>query len=326
MKRLLFSTLLSALCLIASAIDIKDINIRDPFILPVADEGVYYMYCTSTVADSNGQPRGGVAAYKSKDLRNWEGPVQVCTIPDNNMLTGTIWAPEVHFYNGKYYLFATINSDIEWRKAEPDHPKYLFRGTQIFHADSPEGPFEAFSPETHTPADWMALDGTLWVENGKPYMVFCHEWVQTDDGTMDVVALEDDLSAPKGSPTRLFNASAAPWAQPICNDRNNNQCYVTDGCFLYRTKTGKLLMIWSSFTNGNNYAIGIAESTTGSVLGPWRQQEKPLFTTNGGHGMIFKRFDGQPCIVLHQPNSPQKAERARIFEIDDLGTTLNLRN
>lgn len=326
MKRLLFSTLLSALCLIAGAIDIKDINIRDPFILPVADEGVYYMYCTSTVNDSNGQPRGGVAAYKSKDLRNWEGPVQVCTIPDNNMLTGTIWAPEVHFYNGKYYLFATINSDIEWRKAEPDHPKYLFRGTQIFHADSPEGPFEAFSPETHTPADWMALDGTLWVENGKPYMVFCHEWVQTDDGTMDVVALEDDLSAPKGSPTRLFNASAAPWAQPICNDRNNNQCYVTDGCFLYRTKTGKLLMIWSSFTNGNNYAIGIAESTTGSVLGPWRQQEKPLFTTNGGHGMIFKRFDGQPCIVLHQPNSPQKAERARIFEIDDLGTTLNLRN
>lgn len=326
MKRLLFSTLLSALCLIAGAIDIKDINIRDPFILPVADEGVYYMYCTSTVDDSDGQPRGGVAVYKSKDLKNWEGPVQVCTIPDNNMLTGPIWAPEVHFLNGKYYLFATINSDIEWRKAEPDHPKYLFRGTQIFHADSPEGPFEAFSPETHTPADWMALDGTLWVENGKPYMVFCHEWVQTDDGTMDVVALEDDLSAPKGLPMRLFNASAAPWAQPICNDRNNNQCYVTDGCFLYRTQTGKLLMIWSSFTNGNNYAIGIAESTTGSVLGPWRQQEKPLFTTNGGHGMIFKRFDGQPCIVLHQPNSPQKAERARIFEIDDLGTTLNLRN
>lgn len=326
MKRLLFSILLSALCLIASAIDIKDINIRDPFILPVADEGVYYMYCTSTVADSNGQPRGGVAAYKSKDLRNWDGPVQVCTIPDNNMLTGTIWAPEVHFYNGKYYLFATINSDIEWRKAEPDHPKYLFRGTQIFHADSPEGPFEAFSPETHTPADWMALDGTLWVENGKPYMVFCHEWVQTDDGTMDVVALEDDLSAPKGSPTRLFNASAAPWAQPICNDRNNNQCYVTDGCFLYRTKTGKLLMIWSSFTNGNNYAIGIAESTTGSVLGPWRQQEQPLFMKNGGHGMIFKRLDGQLCVVLHQPNSPGGAERAKIFEIDDLGTTLRLRN
>ena len=311
-----------ALCLMASAIDIKDINIRDPFILPVADEGVYYMYCTSTVEDGNGLPRGGVAAYKSKDLKNWEGPVQVCTIPDNNLLTGPIWAPEVHFLDGKYYLFATINSDIEWRKAEPHFPKFLFRGTQIFHADSPEGPFEAFSPRTHTPYDWMALDGTLWVENGKPYMVFCHEWVQMSDGTMDVVALEDDLSAPKGLPMRLFNASAAPWAVSMNTDRNNNPCYVTDGCFLYRTKTGKLLMIWSSFTTENNYAIGIAESTTGSVLGPWRQQEKPLFIKNGGHGMIFTRFDGQPCVVLHQPNSPGGAERAKIFEIEDLGNTL----
>lgn len=325
MKRTLLSTLLSALCLIASAIDLKDINIRDPYILPVADEGVYYMYCSSTVNDSNGEPRGGVAAYKSKDLKNWEGPVLVCTIPDNNMLTGTIWAPEVHFHNGKYYLFATINSDIEWRKAEPNLPKFLFRGTQIFYADSPEGPFKAFSPETHTPLDWMALDGTLWVEKGKPYMVFCHEWVQMSDGTMEVVALEDDLSAPKGSPMRLFNASAAPWAQPMNKDRNNNPCYVTDGCFLYRTKSGKLLMIWSSFTNESNYAIGIAESTSGSVLGPWRQQEKPLFMKNGGHGMIFTRFDGQPCVVLHQPNTPGGAERAKIFEIEDLGNTLRIK-
>lgn len=325
MKRILFSALLSVLCLIASAIDISDINIRDPFILPVPDKGVYYMYCTSTVNDSNGRERGGVAVYKSKDLKNWEGPVQVCTIPDNNLLTGPIWAPEVHCIDGKYYLFATINSDVEWRKAEPNHPKFLFRGTQIFHADSPEGPFEAFSPETHTPYDWMALDGTLWMENGKPYMIFCHEWVQMDDGTMDIVALEDDLSAPKGLPMRLFNASAAPWAQPVCNDRNNNPCYVTDGCFLYRTKTGKLLMIWSSFTNENNYAIGIAESTTGSVLGPWRQQEQPLFMKNGGHGMIFKRLDGQPCVVLHQPNSPGGAERAKIFEIEDLGNTLKIK-
>lgn len=325
MKRILFSALLSVLCFIASAIDISDINIRDPFILPVPDKGVYYMYCTSTVNDSNGRERGGVAVYKSKDLKNWEGPVQVCTIPDNNMLTGPIWAPEVHFLNGKYYLFATINSDIEWRKAEPNHPKFLFRGTQIFHADSPEGPFKAFSPRTHTPYDWMALDGTLWVENGKPYMIFCHEWVQMNDGTMDVVALEDDLSAPKGSPVRLFNASAAPWAQPVNKDSNDNPRYVTDGCFLYRTKTGKLLMIWSSFTNGNNYAIGIAESTTGSVLGPWRQQEQPLFMKNGGHGMIFKRLDGQPCVVLHQPNSPGGAERAKIFEIEDLGNTLKIK-
>ena len=41
--------------------------------------------------------------------------------------------------------------------------------------------------------------------------------------------------------------------------------------------------------------------------------------------MIFKRFDGQPCVVLHQPNSPGGAERAKIFEIEDLGNTLKIK-
>ena len=83
-------------------------------------------------------------------------------------------------------------------------------------------------------------------------------------------------------------------------------------------------MIWSSFKNGE-YAVGIAESTTGKVIGPWRQQENLLFDKHGGHGMIFKTFDGRLCVVLHAPNSPGGAERAHIFEIEDLGDTLKLK-
>jgi hypothetical protein len=41
----------------------------------------------------------------------------------------------------------------------------------------------------------MTLDGTLWVEDELPYMVFCHEWVQIKDGTVESVRLKDDLSA-----------------------------------------------------------------------------------------------------------------------------------
>ena len=62
-------------------------------------------------------------------------------IPDGNGLAGTVWAPEVHKYDGKYYLFATINSDIVWKKRKEGWADYTWRGTQIFHADSPEGPF-----------------------------------------------------------------------------------------------------------------------------------------------------------------------------------------
>ena len=46
---------------------------------------------------------------------------------------------------------------------------------------------------------------------------------------------------------------------------------------------------------------------------------------HGGHGMIFHTFDGRLCLVLHAPNSPSGAERAHIFEIEDLGHTLKLK-
>ena len=295
-----------------------DIYIRDPFIVPVAETGYYYMYASSSQKGANGQTLGGVAAYKSKDLKTWEGPVQVFTVPADNWITGAVWAPEVHKYNGRYYLFATLNSNLEWKKRKEGWPRFTYRCTQIFHADSPEGLFLPFDRTPHTPMDYMALDGTLWVEDGKPYMVFCHEWVQVVDGTMEVVELKPDLSAPVGQPLSLFCASSAPWTP------EGRDSYVTDGCFLYRTKSDKLLMIWSSFSK-EGYALGIAESTTGKIYGPWKQHPEPLFNKDSGHGMLFHTFDGKLCIVFHQPNSGG-AERAHIFELEDTGDTLIIKN
>ena len=121
--------------------NIADIYIRDPYILPDAKTGTYYMYRSASTKNDKGELMGGVEAFKSKDLVNWEGPLRVFTVPEGNWITGDIWAPEVHFYNGKYYLFATLNSDIKWKKSQPGWVDYTFRGTQIFHSDSPEGPF-----------------------------------------------------------------------------------------------------------------------------------------------------------------------------------------
>ncbi len=302
---------------------IQDINIRDPFVLVDTANKCYYMYRTAMVSFPDGHKVGGVEVLKSKDLQHWEQPKQVLTLPEDNWSTGNIWAPEVHAYNGKYYLFATINSNIVWK--HPDSQNYILRGTQIFWANSPEGPFHAFDNKMpHTPIDQMALDGTLYVENGKPYMVYCHEWIQTADGTMNVIPLKEDLSDTDGRDIRLFNASAAPWSTGSVVDQWTEKSYVTDGCFLYKTKTGKLLMIWSSFFNGD-YAIGIAESVTGRIVGPWRQQSEPLFSKNGGHGMIFKNLDGELCLVLHSPNSPDGAERARIVKIEDTGDSLKIK-
>lgn len=302
---------------------LQDINIRDPYILPDRKQGVYYMYQSSSQQE-NGKWYGGMVAWKSRDLKTWEGPIRVFDVPRDNWITGGVWAPEVHKYKGKYYLFATLNSDVRWKGKHQGHPDYNHRATQIFWSKSAEGPFLPFEGKVpHTPLDEMCLDGTLWVEDGTPYMIYCHEWVETLDGEMDLVELKSDLSAPVGQSQRLFCASAAEWSTGGNTAYEGRKSYVTDGCFLYRTKTGKLLMVWSSFMDGV-YAVGIAESDTGKVVGPWRQQREPLFV-NGGHSMIFEDFEGRLCLVLHSPNSPGGKERAHIYELEDLGHTLKIK-
>lgn len=307
-----------------STVDIKDLYVRDPYVVADEKTKTYYLYKAGRVKNTAGQMVNGVVAYKSRDLKEWTGPYDVFAIPTDNWVTGEVWAPEVHYYRGKYYLFATLNSSIEWKKQRKGWPKYTFRGTQVFYSDSALGPFYPFdNKQPQTPMDRMALDGTLWEEDGIPYMIYCHEWVQIEDGTMEMVALKHDLSETIGTSQTLFHASSASWST---GDKQQDGVisYVTDGCFLYRTKTDNLLMIWSSF-KGGSYAIGIAESVTGKVAGPWIQQNDLLFEANGGHGMLFKTFDERLMLTIHGPNNPGGSERILIFELEDVGKTLKVK-
>lgn len=308
-----------------TTIPTEEIRIRDPFIYADREEKLYYMYAQidNRLSGAGGPDRPkGVEVYVSRDLENWTHPKPVLLLPDDFWAREMVWAPEMHEYNGKFYLFVTLtSSDLHEHMTKPEGqdkwPPFHKRGTQIFHADSPLGPFKAFDDKPHTPEEWMALDGTLYVEDQTPYMIFCHEWVEIIDGSMDYIELTPDLSRARGEPRKMFHASEAEWS----TSENNK---VTDGCYMFRTKEDKLLMIWSSFGD-KGYAIGIAESESGRLKGPWIQQEDLLFEQDGGHGMIFKTFDDRLMLVFHQPNSPAGKERMKMFEMEDAGHTLRLK-
>jgi len=304
-----------------TAASLSTLRVRDPFVLADAASQTYYL-CASLAPTGDGS-RPGVGVYTSRDLQVWRGPSRILEIDEDFWAQGRIWAPEMHLYLGKVYLFLTCNSDVPLPGSDlsPDGwPPRVKRGTQVLVADSPLGPFRAFHNRAHTPADQMALDGTLWVEDDVPYMVYCHEWVEIADGTVDLVRLEDDLSDVVGDPVTLFRGSDALWAHPG-RDR-----YITDGPYLYRTVRGRLLMLWSTFGR-HGYATLIAASESGSIYGPWHQLPTPLFAEDGGHAMVFHTFDGTPMLALHHPNqSPY--ERALLFElvetVDASGETLSI--
>jgi hypothetical protein len=303
-----------------AALQRAEIRVRDPFILVDHQAGMYYLY--AQMQNREGAEGQGVEVYTSHDLETWEGPSPVFRVPDGFWAGKLVWAPEVHVYRDRYYLLVTFTAEdlLPGQSASPLPPPQYRRGTQVLVADSPRGPFEPFANGPTTPAEWMSLDGTLYIENGVPYMVFCHEWAQNHDGSMELMRLSDDLSRAAGDPVRLFSATDAPWVrnmrQSLPEARYDG--YVTDGPWFYRTRSGKLQMIWSSFGE-QRYAIGLADSQSGSIRGPWVQQSEPLYPANGGHGMLFLDLQGRMMLAFHTPNTrgEERLALVRVTERDD---------
>lgn len=270
---------------------LEDIRVHDPWILPHKESGVYYLYTSSR---DPGTRRSGVKAYKSRDLKEWTDAAVVFEVPDGIWADPThgAWAAEVHRHKDRYYLFVTLHNTDEVFAKPPDvwRPNHL-RGTTVAVADSPEGPFEVLKKDgPHPPRNFMTLDGTLFVDpEGQPWMVYCHEWIQKIDGTVSAIRLTDDLSDTKGEPIHLFKGSDAPWLNGTLKADARQLSYVTDGCQLYRTRDGSLVMLWASYRNGS-YVQTQARSKTGRLEGPWEQLD-PLVYGDSGHGMIFETFE-----------------------------------
>lgn len=279
----------------------NEINIRDPFVL--AENGVYYLY--GTRAKDFGCRVGGVDVYTSADLENWSEPYECFNSVEYNLNKEVNWAPEVHKYNGKYYMFITFTMENG------------NRGTYILRSDSPKGPFAPYSDGAVTPKDWMSLDGTLYIDKeNKPYIIFCHEHVQIEDGTICYAELTEDLKAIKGEIVTLFAASSPNWA----DEYEEGKHFITDGPFLYRTKSDELIMIWSTFID-HKYAECMVRFKNGEI-GTEFEHLEPLLKNDGGHGMIFNTNNGL-YLTYHTPNK-SLSERPAFKKLKDIGDAFEL--
>lgn len=292
---------------------LDSIRLSDPFIL--ADQKTQMYYMTGT--------RG--LLWKSKDLKQWEGPYQVTeTDPDSWMGPNPmIWAAELHTYRGKYYYFATFtntNTKIDTVAGNVIDR----RASHILVSDSPEGPYVPMKDPTYLPADKPTLDGTFWVDtDGKPYMVYCYEWLQNLNGTIEKIELKPDLSGSVGNGELLFKASDSPWSREKDDNGNDVPNKVTDGPFLFRTKTNRLGMLWTSWRY-DVYIQGVAYSESGTLDGPWLQEKEPVTPPNFGHGMLFQTFEGTQLMAIHSHKviNGRYHRVPHLFEVDLSGDKL----
>lgn len=293
-----------------------DMPLHDPFVVADKETQTYYLY-TSSSYRMTGVRGVGTMVYTSKDLKNWTAPKVVFTMPQGIWANAGGWAPEVHKWRGKYWLFVTLHNN-SLKLPKTSSIDVYRRGTVLAVADRLEGPFTLVRDgEPIVPADHMTLDGTLYVdEAGKPWSVYAHEWLQTLDGTIAAIPLDDDLKA-IGAPTVLFHASQATWVGQPQNApklEDGVRAYVTDGPQLYRMKGGALVTLWSSYDD-KGYVESQAVSRSGKVTGPW-EQLPPLLYQDSGHGMIFDTFDGARILIVHRPF---RNARGKLYEVRDAG-------
>lgn len=297
-------------------VPIDSIRLSDPCIL--ADKATHTYYMTGT---------GGML-WTSKDLKLWSGPKHVAQTDPNSWMgpEPMIWAAELHPYKGKYYYFATFtNRDVIIDEVRGN--KIERRACHVLRSDKAEGPYRPFGDKTYLPDNQPTLDGTFWLDSdGKPYMVYCGEWLQNWNGTIEKIQLKRDLSGTKGKAKVLFRASDSPWSKEKDGQGKTVPNKVTDGPWLFRTGTGKLGMLWTSWIY-DVYTQGVAYSESGTLDGPWIQEPSPITPPNYGHSMLFQTFEGQWLMSVHSHYVDGQGQYVRVphlFRVDLSGDKLKL--
>lgn len=272
----------------------NEIHIRDPFV--IVENGKYYLL--GTTGDDPWGKASDLTLYVSDDLENFE---KVCVMVTDGSLDSytNIWAPEMHRYNGKFYLIVSVFRND------------LGRGSIIFASDRIDGDFKMLTGEYVTPKGWGCLDATLFVYKNKPYLCFSNEWTtpisKDGDGSLFIAELSADLTKITGEPKKIVSGKNFEFSVEIGSTRKG---YIAEGPYMYE-ENGKIVLLWSTCIK-TGYSVIKSVSENG-VFGEYKF-EKVLFDKDGGHCMVFNDLQGERKMTFHQPNVTPN-ERMQIYDI-----------
>lgn len=282
-----------------------ELLIADPFVYKYGS--IYYL--TGTTALPEGE---GFACYTSTDLISWEPKGLLYQKPEDHIGVYGFWAPEVKYYNGKFYM--TYSCYVKERD---------LMLTCLAVSDKPEGPFT----DLYTPwfdLDYSAIDANIFVDDDEmPYVYFSKNGMQDTlaIGELYVAKLKKDLSGLDGDPVFVSEASQ-PWEKV---NWSRNRC--NEGAFVFKRNETYYMTYSANDTGYEFYGVGV--SYADNPLGPWiKDEDNPLMATDisrhissPGHNSVIEAPDGKNLYLVYHRHADahcRKPNWNRVVCIDRL--------
>jgi GH43 family beta-xylosidase len=233
---------------------------------------------------------------KMSDLSTTPSQV-VWTPPANSPAAGNLWAPELDFLDGKWYIYYSAGPAgtnlglqrtwvLENSAADPTTGTWVDKG-RIFNAG----------------ADYWAIDATVLEQNGSRYLIWSgHNGI---DGVQRLYISQMSNPWTLTGPRVELSSPQYPW--------ETNGFGVNEGPEILKRGTKTFLVYSASFCGTDQYVLGMltASSTANPMLpASWVKSPLPVFAQNPanrayatGHNGFFKSKDGQEDWIIYHANS-----------------------
>ncbi|HUA36931.1 MAG TPA: glycoside hydrolase family 43 protein [Candidatus Sulfopaludibacter sp.] len=216
--------------------------------------------------------------------------VTVWKPPSSGPYARQIWAPELHYLQGKWYVYFAADDGNNVH-----HRIYVLEGT----SQNPQNPF-VFRGELKLPDDRWAIDGSLFTLSNRLYFIWSG-WSGTSnvDQRIYIAELADPLT-PIGK-SACISVPQYAW------EKRDGPPWVNEGPEALR-HGGRLFIIYSASGSwADNYCLGQLAFTGGNPLRleSWIKKPEPVFCRTRdvygpGHCCFVKSPDGtEDWIIYH---------------------------
>lgn len=246
-------------------------------------------------------------------------PITVWRKYDSGPLSANIWAPELHYIAGKWYIYFAAAHTSETKEGLFDHRMYVLENDS---ANPLEGKWTE-QGQVITAWESFALDATVFGHRGVLYYV----WAQKDreiEGNSNLYISE--MSNPWTLQGRQTMLSTPEYPWEVIGFR------VNEGAAVLK-RNGRIYISYSASATDYNYCMGLLAADEDSDLldaGSWTKSAVPVFATseeNGQYGPGHNSFTvneyGEDVLVYHARNykeiagdplyDPNRHTRVQVF-------------